>query len=96
MSSYRWVLMAPSRQLELAARKLVLSPLPAEMGDGETAPGQGTALQADEAHFSLHLLPLLHGTANFNRVELQGFRLSLSRDPDELERLRQLIDGILQ
>ena len=84
---------APSRQLELRARKLVLSPLPAEMGDGETAPVQGAALQADEAHFSLHLLPLLHGTADFNRVELQGFRLSLQRDPAELVRLRQLIDG---
>lgn len=84
---------APSRQLELRARKLVLSPLPAEIGDGETAPVQGAALHADEAHFSLHLLPLLHGTADFDRVELSAFRLSLSRDPAELVRLRQLIDG---
>jgi hypothetical protein len=92
---------APSRQLEMRARKLVLTPLSAamnggaggEVGGGEAAPEQGAALQADEAHFSLHLMPLLAGQLDFDRVELSAFSLNLQRDPAELERLRQLTDG---
>jgi hypothetical protein len=73
-----------ARRLELRGNKLLLSQLP---NIDRVLPLP--QIQADHMDLSLHMTPLLIGKLAFEKVALQGFTITLWRDPIELAQFDQ-------